>query len=233
MPEPLVDREFAEKFFRSVDRPLDYGVYFLFHEWWDKAPQDAIDAYAEELRGLDGAAGFLEARHLAEPLSLDRLSRCAEGTLGHGYYRFIVDNDLEANLARNYKTFNEELAASGKLDRLPDDLSYAIVRGFQIHDFLHVLTGFDSTPMGELSQAAFHFAQLRYPYHAMRVAVVTSYMAFLDPKIITEAMDAMVAGWSLGRACQNLHFERWEDQLDTPIAAIRERVGITRTAQAA
>ena len=233
MPEPLVDRDFAEKFFRSVDRPLDYGVYFLFHEWWAEAPQKAIDAYAAKLASLPGAADFLAERHLADPLSLDELERCAPGTLGHGYRSFVIDNGLEANLARNYHAFHDQLKAEGKLDRLPDDLAFAIVRGFQIHDFLHVLTGFDSSPMGEYAQAAFHFAQLRYPYHAMRLAVVTAHQAFLDPGIIDDAMDALVAGWSLGRSSQNLHFARWEQQLDTPIAEIRERMGMRVAAQAA
>ncbi|MCG8592110.1 MAG: Coq4 family protein [Proteobacteria bacterium] len=108
-----------------------------------------------------------------------------------------------------------------------------IVRGFQIHDFLHVLTGFDSSPAGEVGMAAFHFAQLRYPYHAMRMAVTTTHMAFLNPSVITLGMDAIAAGWSLGRATRNLHFEHWEDELDAPIAALRERMGLVLPAQAA
>ena len=226
MAEPLVDRDFVEKFFRSVDRPLEYGVYQLFHEWWEKAPQSAIDAYSQELASLPGAREFLEARHLPPPLSIERLSECAEGTLGHAYRAFIVDNDLLVDLARDYRAFNEELSASGKLDRLPDDLSYTIVRGFQIHDFLHVLTGFDSSLMGELSQAGFHFAQLRFPYHAMRIAVTTAHMAFLRPDISVAAMDAIVAGWSYGRACPNLHFTRWEEEIDKPLRDVRRNHGL-------
>lgn len=225
-PEPLVDREFAEKFFRSVDRPLDYGVYFLFHEWWEKAPQKAIDAYAAKVAAKPGAKEFLAARHLAAPLTLERLETCAPGTLGAAYRSFIVDNDLAANLATDYRTFNEKLSASGKLDRLPEDLSYTIVRGFQIHDFLHVLNGYDPSPMGELRQAAFHFAQLGFPYHAMRVAVVTAHMAFLAPEITDDAMDAFVDGWVRGRATPNLHFVRWEDEIDTPLDAVRQKYGI-------
>lgn len=227
MPEPLVDRDFAEKFLRAVDRPMRYGVYQLFHEWWEKAPQRAVDAYAQELASIPGASDFLAARHLPAPLSLDRLADCAPGTLGQAYHSYIVDNDLLVDLARDYRAFNEELSASGKLDRLPADLSYTIVRGFQIHDFLHVLTGFDSTPKGELSQAAFHFAQLRFPYHAMRIAVTTAHMAFLNPDLSVDAMDALVAGWISGRSCQNLHFARWEEEIDTPLSELRAAWGVT------
>lgn len=226
MPTPLVDRDFAEKFFRSVDRPLQYGVYQLFHEWWEKAPQSAIDAYVDQLRSVPGAAAFLAARHLPGPLPIERLSSCAPGTLGRAYHSYVVDNDLLVDLARDYRAFNESLTASGKLDRLPADLSYTIVRGFQIHDFLHVLTGFDSTPAGELSQAAFHFAQLGFPYHAMRMAVTTAHLAFLRPERSIEAMDAIVAGWISGRSCENLHFTRWEEEIDTPLTDLRARFGI-------
>lgn len=29
----VIDREFAKKFLRAADAPLDYGVYLLFHDW--------------------------------------------------------------------------------------------------------------------------------------------------------------------------------------------------------
>ena len=101
-----------------------------------------------------------------------------------------------------------------------------MVRGFQIHDFLHVLTGYEATIYGELALAAFYLAQLRFPYHAMRVAVTTAHMAFLRPDFIPEAMDAFVDGWSYGRTAKNLNFERWEDEIDTPLETLRERMNL-------
>ena len=58
--KPKIDRAFAEKFMTSVDSPLDYGVYFLFHDFWEGASQRAIDEYMEELHGIEGAKEFLE-----------------------------------------------------------------------------------------------------------------------------------------------------------------------------
>lgn len=228
-----INRTFAEKFLRSVDAPMEYGVYFLFHEWWEEAPQEAIDAYRDDLLAMPGARECIEEGFISEPLKLEDLARCAPGTLGHGYHQFVVDNQLEANLGRNYRNFNAELAASGKLDRLPPELSFMMIRGFQIHDFQHVLTGYDSSPLGELALAAFYLAQLRFPYHAMRMAVTTAHMAFLKPQITVDAMDAIVDGWAYGRAAQNLNFVRWEDELDTPLATLRERLQLKGLRQAA
>lgn len=230
---PRVDDGFVEKFMRSVNTPLEYGVYFLFHDYWEKAPQSAIDAYVAELHKIPGIQEALEERYIAEPLSLDRLKQCAPGTLGAGYLKFIVDNNLEENLGKNYRKFNEELRAAGTLDRLPDDLSYMMVRGFQTHDFHHVLTGYEATIYGELALASYYLAQLRQPYHAFRVAVTTAHTAFLAPAFITEAMDAFTDGWSYGRASKNIYFERWEDEIDTPLEVLRERFNLNRHAQAA
>ena len=127
---------------------------------------------------------------------------------------------------------NEKLHDSGKLDRLPPELSFMMVRGFQVHDFHHVLAGYDSSPLGELSIAAFYLAQLRFPYHAMRMAVTTAHMAYLSPSITVDAMDAIVDGWAYGRSAKNINFERWEDELDTPLETLRARFGL-RTQRAA
>lgn len=229
----IIDREFASRFLKAADAPLDYGVYLLFHDWWAEAPQSAIDAYSRELASIPEAGPLVASRFIAEPLSLERLADCAPGTLGHAYRRFILDNKLEQNLGRNYRAFNEQLTRSGKLDRLPPDLSYMMVRGFQIHDFLHVLTGYEATHQGELALAAFYLAQLRFPYHAMRVAVTTAHMAFVRPGLIVDAMDAFVDGWSFGRSARNLNFERWEDELDTPLEVLRARMKLNRTEFAA
>ena len=227
---PIVDRAFSERFMSAVDRPMEYGVYFLFHDWWAEAPESAIEAYQAELDAIPGARACIDEGYIADPIPLERLTECAEGTLGHGYYRFIVDNGLEKNLATNYHAFNAELHSSGKLDRLPPDMSYMMIRGFQIHDFQHVLTGFDSSPYGELGLAAFYLAQLRFPYHAMRMAVTLGHAAFVNPEITVDAMDAIVEGWSQGRKSGNLNFARWEDELDTPLTELRERFEIAAAA---
>lgn len=230
---PTIDREFAEKFLKAVDSPMNYHVYFLFHDWWEKAPQSAIDQYLAEVAALPGARECIDEGFISEPLSLERLNQCAPGSLGKGYHQFIVDNRLEENLGRNYREFNAQLQESGKLDRLPEDMSFMMVRGFQIHDFLHVLTGYDASPLGELSLAAFYLAQLRFPYHAMRLAVTLGHTAYIRPEITVQVMDAIVDGWAYGRAADNLNFVRWEDEIDTPLAILRSRMKLDGFRQAA
>lgn len=226
---PIVDRDFAEKFFWAVDRPLEYSVYHLLPNWWAVAPQEAIDAYAAQLANLEGSAEFLPQRHIADTLTLDSLIDCEPGTLGAAYHSFIVDNGLDANLLVNYKHHHEQMASEGMFDRVPDDLGYMSIRLSQIHDFAHTIAGYGPDPVGEIKMAAFHLAQLRYPYHSMRLAITSTYAALVNPAFMEPIMDAMSIGWMMGRKAENLHFTRWENEVNTPLADIRSRLGIDRS----
>ncbi len=228
--EPVVDREFAEIFLRNVDDPIKTHVMGMFHGWWEVAPQDAIDQYLELFRAQPGAIDYLAERHLPEPLALEDLAHYQRGTLGHAYRSFIVDNDLMANLATNYRELHEHLGGQGALDRMPDDLRYAVVRGFMLHDFVHTITGNAPDIRGELVVAGFHFAQMQYPYHAFRMAVTTGHVALVNPKGIVMVMDAFCEGWTRGRQAKNLHFTKWEQQLDRSLDEIRAEYNVEVTA---
>lgn len=220
-----IDRTVGDLFLLNADDPLKTHVMGLVHDWWESAPQSAIDEYAENLRTIPGAAAFVEERYLPEPLTLADLEDCAPGTLGDAYRHFIVDNDLMVNLARNYHDYHAGLSAEGRLDRMPDDITFAFVRGFMLHDFLHVITGHGPDIPGELGMAGFHYAQIRSIYHAMRTAVTTTHVAFVRPGLIEPAMDALANGWIMGRQWKNLHFTKWEEQLDRPLGDIRAEYG--------
>ncbi|MEM9201789.1 MAG: Coq4 family protein [Actinomycetota bacterium] len=224
--EPIVDRDFAEIFLRNVDDPIKTHVMGMFHGWWAVAPQSAIDQYLELFQALPGAEAFLAERHLPEPLSLDDLAGYEPGTLGHAYRSFIVDNDLMANLATNYRELNDRLGAQGALDRMPDDLRYAVVRGFMLHDFVHTITGNPPNVWGELTVAGFHFAQMQYPYHAFRLAVTTGHVALVNPSGIISVMDSFCEGWMRGRSAKNIHFTKWEEQLDRDLDDLRREYDV-------
>jgi len=230
---PIVDREFAEKFMVSVDRPLDYGVYFLINDWWEVATPEAIDAYMEELHAIPGATEFLQERHIAEPITIEGLKDYGPGTLGHAYREFVVENNLIENFGRDYRAYQKELMASGKLKRMPEEMAYMSVRGTQLHDFMHILTGYGATIPGELALASYYLSQMRSPYHAIRLAVVMSHTALVAPKGVVPSMDAFVDGWNYGRSSKNINFEHWEERLGEPLAALQAEMNLRQIAVAA
>ena len=218
---PIVDRDFAEKFMVSVDRPLEYGVYYLFHDWWEGATTEAIDAYLACLHAIPGATEFLEDRYLGPQVTVEGLKQYDPGTLGHAYRKHIVDNDLIETFGSNYQTYQKELKESGKLDRMPEELAYMRLRGTQVHDFMHVLTGYDTSIVGELAIAAYTLAQVKFSYQSTRLAVTMAHTAFVAPQGIDLTMDGFVDGWAYGKHSENLYFERWEDRLGEQLSALR------------
>lgn len=223
---PKIDRDFAENLLRTFDDPQEHGVHLLFNEWWEKAPQEAIDKYVADFQSIPEMKAFVESEHFAPQVDLEQLKACPEGSLGRGYHDFLVDNGLEQNLATNYKMLHDFMSQSGNLDRMPPELNYAIIRGFQQHDIMHVITGYEATPGGEIALQAFCLAQLRFPYFAMWMSVVTTRMALLDPDTIIPIMDDISQGWQYGRTVRNIQLDKWEDKFDQPLAAIRRECGI-------
>lgn len=225
---PTIDREFAASLLKTFDDPGQHGVHMLFNEWWRYAPADVIEKYVADFQALPEQEAFLNEHYFAEPLDLDALGGMPQGTLGRAYHDFIVSNGLEKNIAVNYRQFHDSMAASGLLDRMPVALRYAIIRGFQLHDMLHVLTGYEATPGGEIALQAFCLAQIRFPYFGMWMSVTTTRMTFLDPDTILPVMDAITDGWRFGRAAHNIQFLRLESMVERPLDELRKEFGLVR-----
>jgi len=221
--KPSLHPEFVTNLVRTFNDPDDHGVHMLFNEWWAHAPDSTIQAYLDGIRGTPGSREFLEAGYFAPQIGLEELEVMPGGSVGRGYYEFLTKNGLEKNLATNYKVLHDFMAKSGQLDRMPDPLKYAIIRGFQIHDLLHVITGYTPHGLDELALQAFCLAQLQFPYFGMWMSTTTTRMTFLEPRSIVPVMDAISAGWQLGRSVSNLQFERWEDLFPEPLAKVRPR----------
>lgn len=224
--KPTLHPEFVEKMVRTFNDSDEHGVHLLFNEWWPHAPDVTIERYLENFRATPGAAAFLAERHFADPITLEALAAMPESSVGRAYHDFLTKNGLEKNLATNYQRLHDAVAAAGQLDRMPADIKYAIIRGFQIHDLLHVITGYTSSGLDELSLQAFCLAQLQFPYFGMWMATTTSRMTFLQPDAIVPVMDAITHGWRFGRAVKNLQFEKWESMFAEPVAAVRLRYGV-------
>ena len=223
-----IDRGFGEKFLRSIDNFYAHGVDWLFNEWWETASADAIAKYEAAILDHPEHGPLAREGWLAPDFRLALLDGFGPGTLGHAYRAFMIDNNLVEELAAGYHARHDELARSGKIDRMPLALAYKVLRGFQTHDLHHVLTGYPATPLGELAIQAFQLAQMDFPYAAMWIAVVTGHMALVDPLLIKPAMDAITDGWSLGRAARSVQFVKFEDRLGEPLLAIRAEYGLLR-----
>jgi len=222
----MITDAFAPLFLKTINVMHENPVHLLFNQWWQHAPASVVSAYREQLLADPDFAAFIETRHFAEPLDLDALEALPEETLGRRYRDWIVDNGLTAQIAMDYRMFHKVLADNGMLDGMPEELQYAVLRGFQLHDFLHVLTGYDPSPQGEIALQAFCLAQLQFPYFAMWLSTTTTQMTYLDPTQIVPLMDAISDGWAYGRSTRMLQLHTWEDELERSLDDIRTEWGI-------
>ena len=175
----------------------------------------------EALAGFDRMAlsnpvaeEMLADRYLSPTPDVESLAEMPEGTLGRTFAQYLSDNGLDANLLRE-SAFIPAHRARG------NDVGHLAERGFQLHDIFHVLTGFDTSPLGEVKVVSFTVAQTPAPYPAMIIASRPLQMVLYRPELLPPVMDAITEGWALGRKAKPLLAVHWEDHWTEPLEKIR------------
>jgi ubiquinone biosynthesis protein Coq4 len=107
------------------------------------------------------------------------------------------------------------------------------------HDLWHVVSGCPPSPAGEAALSAINVMQLRWPGSAMLLGADLMHRCLegseppdaysADPAPVDPDVGLAVAyGLELGAVAAPLLAQRWEEGWDEPLAAWRERLGITR-----
>ena len=101
------------------------------------------------LRRSQEGTRLLRERPLLDANSCDlpELLRLPHGTFGHEFARWMLDNKLTPGLMEHEPTTQDP------------DLAYLCKRVMQMHDFWHVLSGYNRDPIGELGVLAFSYGQ--------------------------------------------------------------------------
>lgn len=165
-----------------------------------------------------GRAVLAERRRLLDRLS-DRASLAAlpAGTLGRAYYEFTASENLSA----------EGLVEASRItmQALPaDDLTLFRERSREMHDLLHVVTGYGRDPLGEACLVAFSYAQTGLKGFAMIAAFAARRIARSRPD--QPVRRAVFEGYRLGRRSGWLPGADWEALLAQPVEAIRAQFAV-------
>ena len=173
----------------------------------------------ERFRATEAGRRLMEApRSLLDHLNdRARLAALPPGTLGRTYHDFLAEEDLSAQGLATVSV-NE-----GDERMTPEEMRY-YHRMRDTHDLLHVLTGYGRSPLGEVCNLAFTFAQ----YGGRGIAVIAA-MGTL--KIARERPGLGVPGvvaeaYRRGRAAAPIEAAEWETLLEEPVTALRERFRI-------
>lgn len=187
----------------------------LAHTFMRVGDEEALKAFDDMALASPGAEEMLKDRYLSPTPNLAYLAGLADGTLGKEFERYLTLNGLDVSLLRE-SAFIEAHHKRG------DDVGYLAERGFQLHDLFHVLTGYDTTPLGEVRIVSFTVAQAPAPYPAMIMASRPLQILLYRPQLLPFIMDAITDGWVLGRKAKPLLAVHWEKHWEQPLAELRK-----------
>ena len=159
-----------------------------------------------------GRAALAERRRLFDRLEdWDTLKSLPAGTLGPAYYEFMASEHLSA----------AGLAKVSTIPQSSDDSIWFRERNREMHDLLHVVTGYGRDPLGEACLVAFSYAQTGQ----LGFAVIALFAA----RRISQARPgqpirrAIFEGYRRGRRAGWLIGADWEALLSRPVKEIREQ----------
>lgn len=201
---------------RSLIRdPWDTRQAFLLVEALrGKTFERQLDRFRATAAGREMLA---ERRNLLARLS-DRatLEHLPKGSLGRAYYDFTASSRLTA----------EGLVEASKEVVGPpvDEMTWFRNRTREIHDLLHVTTGYGTGPLGEACVAAVTFAQTGLKGFALLAAAAALRIAHYqrNPRVLA----AVYEGYRRGRRAAWVFAADWESLLAQPLDVVRARLRI-------
>ena len=95
---------------------------------------------------------------------------------------------------------------------------------FETHDLWHVATGWGNDEIGEVGLGGFYLAQLGLPLIAIMLVLILVNTVTRRPTTLRERMDALVAGYQMGKAASPLFGLRWDELWSKPLAELRSEL---------
>lgn len=164
-------------------------------------------------RDPQGAAALRERPRIGK-LDLHALAAMPEGTLGHAFGRHMLDAGLDPSA----------------LPDMPsrDELEFIDAHLYETHDIWHVVTGFGTDVAHELGLQGFYLAQ--FPAR-LSLAILSGGLlnTLVDARAFAERdrrMEAIVAGWTMGRAARPFFGLRWAEMWGRPLDEVRRELGV-------
>lgn len=168
----------------------------------------------DALRRDPRTAPAVEERRPCTPIDLDALASQPAGTLGRLFAEHCRARGLDPNLGY--------IAPDGEVDWLLHHL-------IQTHDVWHVVTGWGNDEAGEYGLGAFYMAQLAAPPFFGFLLGLAALSTALRRRSFRDFMEAVVAGYQMGKRAAPLFGVDWTKLWGLPVADVRALFGIDRS----
>ncbi|TFU03458.1 ubiquinone biosynthesis protein [Polymorphobacter arshaanensis] len=179
------------------------------------------DGYDKLLGTLGGGRMAYERRELSAVL-MDReaLAKYPAGSLAAHYLAFTAKGQIDA---QGLADVSRQVERDSGVD-LAHPYAWFGRRTRDVHDFWHILTGYDLTGLGEACLVAFSYAQTR----AMGWAVIATGAALRGVRNPSAPYArAIWEGYQRGKSAKWLLAEDYEAMLGEQLEPLRARLGLT------
>jgi ubiquinone biosynthesis protein COQ4 len=163
----------------------------------------AFDLAAQHLMHDPACAELIRNRYIPPNYNLNQLLTYPQNSLGYVYAAIIRESGFDPNL-------HADMTAES-------DAQYVELRLSQTHDIWHVVTGFDTSAIGEIGLQAFHLPQFPYPLATMLIANSLMSSTLLYPEDLPQLLNAIAQGWQMGETAKALFAQKWEEAWDKPL----------------
>ena len=148
-------------------------------------------------------ASLCRERYVGEPYVIEKLLQYPPGSLGHELAASMKAHNFDPEFYRDYY-------GTGPV-HFKNDEEYIRFRTRQMHDLVHVLTGFGATDFPEeLGMQAFLAAQTRRPFSIALVGFGMLRIC-LQPKELARTLEQVAKGFAMGNAAEPLLAWRFEE----------------------
>lgn len=153
-------------------------------------------------------------RFRSEFVGLEDLKSYGKNTLGFHYYQFMSSHGYETNDRPIVRYFTDV------------ELAYVLLRYREIHDFFHVLLGYDTDVTSELAVKVFESMHLRLPSASISGLFGTIRVIQDVNNFITLTKDYVPHVCANAESCEFLMNVIYEEELKTDITELRRRLNI-------
>lgn len=164
----------------------------------------AYDRMAQHLNQDPACAALIRDRYIPPAHDLDALLTLPPDSLGYIYAAQMQKLGFDPNLHAGMTA--------------QSDAEYVELRLSQTHDLWHIITGFDTSVVGEIGLQAFHLTQFPYPLATMLVANSLIGSTLREPEMLPSLLAAIAQGLQMGQTTRSLFAQKWEEGWEKPLS---------------
>ncbi|WP_414528558.1 Coq4 family protein [Nodularia chucula] len=172
----------------------------------------AFELAAQHLKREPAGAELISDRYIPSAHDLEKLLTYPQDSLGYIYAATIKKKGFDPNLHAGM--------------RAQSDAHYVELRLSQTHDIWHIVTGFDTSEIGEIGLQMFHLPQFPYPLATMLVANSLMSTTLLAPEELPKLLEAIALGWQMGKTSKPLFAQKWEEDWEKPLTQWQAELNI-------